>query len=108
MDVIDGHSEHDEEVEDDVSMLDEDCEVLYEPGGIAENVSDDLLSPLDEAMRRGDGRAEGENLIWETFQELLLTLLDSGARTSKGALHALAPHCLRPFMGLTPELIQGT
>lgn len=105
MDEDDGR-EHDEDdvVSEDTPMLDEDCEVLYEPGGLEEAVSDDL-SQSSEAMR--SGRAEGDNL-WETFQELLLTLLDSGTRTSKGALHALAPHCLRPFMRLTPELVQGT
>ena len=42
-----------------------------------------------------------------TIQDLLLTLLGSGTRSAKGAAHALAPHCLRPFARLTPELVQG-
>ena len=47
-----------------------------------------------------------EEALWEAFQDLFLTLQETGAR-AKGALHALAPHCLRPFMRLTPEVVQG-
>ena len=47
-----------------------------------------------------------EEALWEAFQDLFLTLQETGAR-AKGATHALAPHCLRPFMRLTPEVVQG-
>ena len=107
----DMEEEEEEEEEEDVPMLDSDCEVLYEspnPGSVEEPVSDDLSQ---QGALLEEGLLEGElgdfHSPFLTFQELLLTLLDSGTRTSKGLGHALAPHCLRPFMGLTPELIQG-
>lgn len=93
---------------EDASMLnDSDCEVVHAPG------EEEMLGArADEAVgprERGGpvpNNPDVECLIWEAFQDLLLTLLETGSR-SKGALHALAPHCLRPFARLTPEVVQG-
>ena len=93
---------------EDASMLnDSDCEVVHAPG------EEEMLGArADEAVgprERGGpvpNNPDVECLIWEAFQDLLLPLLETGSR-SKGALHALAPHCLRPFARLTPEVVQG-
>ena len=88
-------------------LNDSDCEVVHAPG------EEEMLGArADEAVgprERGGpvpNNPDVECLIWEAFQDLLLTLLETGSR-SKGALHALAPHCLRPFARLTPEVVQG-
>ena len=105
---------------DDVPVLGEDLEVLREHGtppmspergGIPEAVesAEGALSPaLQQGQEMGEFARQGrqEEALWEAFQDLFLTLQETGAR-AKGALHALAPHCLRPFMRLTPEVVQG-
>jgi hypothetical protein len=105
---------------DDVPVLGEDLELLREHGtppmspergGIPEAVesAEGALSPaLQQGQEMGEFARQGrqEEALWEAFQDLFLTLQETGAR-AKGALHALAPHCLRPFMRLTPEVVQG-
>jgi E3 ubiquitin-protein ligase UBR4 len=96
----------------DAPVIGEDCDydVIGEdaPGGSESmGASDDSGSEEAKAVERmGALRVRGEEGFWTAFQDLLLTLVGTGAR-KKGALHALAPHCLRPLMRLTPELLHG-
>jgi len=97
----------------DAPVIGEDCDVLYDAPGGSEGMgaSDDSGSEEARAVERlGALRVRGEPAekegFWTAFQDLLLTLVGTGAR-KKGALHALAPHCLRPLMRLTPELLHG-
>ena len=90
---------------DTTPALDDAYEVLYDPDDVHEDAA---MSDEGEGVQAAMRGVEGERFsLWETVQDLLLTLLDVGARTSKGALHALAPHALLLFARFTPELMQG-
>lgn len=102
---------------DAAQPLDEDCEVLYEPSRGGASASYQPNSPrassssssrdVDGASSAPPGGDRGERDFWETFQDLHSTLVETTGTHAKGALHALAPHCLRPFARVTPELVQG-
>ena len=93
---------------EDAPMLEaRDCEVVRGPAdgeagmmGRREGEASSADAALEAAL------VEPETRFWEAIRDLLLTLLETGSR-SKGALHALAPHCLRPFARLTPDVVQG-
>ena len=103
---------------DDVPLLGEDLEVLREHGtspGSPTRGGNPEATRIESDTSHGAGGLEmgeftrpgrREEALWEAFQDLFLTLQETGAR-AKGATHALAPHCLRPFMRLTPEVVQG-
>lgn len=103
---------------DDIPLLGEDLEVLREHGpspGSPTRGGNPEAARVESDTSHGAGGLEmgeftrpgrREEALWEAFQDLFLTLQETGAR-AKGATHALAPHCLRPFMRLTPEVVQG-